>query len=89
MSTARAHSPGSAGTREGTGARSSPPVLYTPAEAARLLKVPESWLRRQAGQRRVRCTYLGRHLRFSDADLHDIVATGTRPARAAGGRRTR
>jgi len=57
--------------------------LHTPAEAAELLTVRESWLRRQAGQQRIPCTFLGRHLRFSDRDLDAIVAAGSRPAKAA------
>lgn len=52
--------------------------LYTPAEAAHRLTVKESWLRRQAGRRAVPCTFLGKHLRFSDADLRDIVRNGRR-----------
>ncbi|MFI6098222.1 helix-turn-helix domain-containing protein [Lentzea sp. NPDC051213] len=59
----------------------TPPLLYTPAEAAVLLAVKESWLRRQAGQRRVPCTHLGKHLRFSDADLRVIVESAQRSVR--------
>lgn len=58
------------------------PMLYTPAQAAELLRVKESWLRRQAGQRKIQCTFLGKHLRFSDADLVAIARNGRRPARA-------
>jgi excisionase family DNA binding protein len=65
------------------------PRLHTPAKAAELLTVSESWLRRQAGQRRVPCTFLGRHLRFSDRDLDAIVAAGARPANSSGRRGTR
>lgn len=57
------------------------PLLHTPAEAADLLKVKESWLRRQAGQRRIPSTYLGKHLRFSDADLRAIVESAQRSVR--------
>lgn len=57
--------------------------LYTPAEAAELLTVRESWLRRQAGQRRIPCTFLGRHLRFSHQDLDKIIAAGARSAKPA------
>jgi excisionase family DNA binding protein len=52
-------------------------LLYTPAQAAALLQVPESWLRRRAAQRRVACTFLGKHLRFSRADLDAIVAAAS------------
>ena len=54
--------------------------LYTPAEAARLLAVPESWLRRQVTARLVPHTRLGKHLRFSHADLVVIATTAARPA---------
>jgi excisionase family DNA binding protein len=61
----------------GTGAG---PLLYTPAEAARRLRVRESWLRKKAAAREVPCTFLGRHLRFSPTDLATIVAACARPA---------
>ena len=56
-------------------------LLHTPAQAARLLSVRESWLRRMAGRREIACTLVGKHLRFSDADLRSIVQRGSRPAR--------
>jgi excisionase family DNA binding protein len=59
----------------------TPPLLHTPAEAAVLLAVKESWLRKQAGQRRIPCTHLGKHLRFSDADLRMIVESAQRSVR--------
>jgi excisionase family DNA binding protein len=65
-------------------------LLYTPAEAAEQLRIRESWLRRKASARQVPCTFLGKHLRFSTADLAAIVAqhgqapTGRRPRRRAG-----
>jgi excisionase family DNA binding protein len=62
------------------------PCLYTPAQAARLLTVRESWLRHKAAARAIPCTFLGRHLRFSPADLRAITATGARPARGPRGR---
>ena len=34
-----------------------------------MLRVPESWLRRRTARRPVPCTFLGRHSRFSSADL--------------------
>lgn len=49
-------------------------LLYTPEQAAVLLAVRPSWLRRTAGAGEIACTYLGKHLRFSDADLHAIIA---------------
>lgn len=54
-------------------------LLYTPAQAATLLQVRESWLRRRAGEGRVRCSFMGKHLRFSREDLEAIVAEAARP----------
>ncbi|SDN05421.1 helix-turn-helix domain-containing protein [Allokutzneria albata] len=55
-------------------------LLYTPAQAAIALAVKESWLRRKAGQRTIPCTFLGKHLRFSRADLEAIThASHRRP----------
>ncbi|MEU0240464.1 helix-turn-helix domain-containing protein [Nocardiopsis sp. NPDC006198] len=52
--------------------------VFTPAEAAELLKVPESWLRKRASARRVPCTFIGKHLRFSSSDLEQIIREGHR-----------
>jgi excisionase family DNA binding protein len=65
------------------------PRLYTPKEAAALLRVRESWLRRQATARTIPVTFLGRHLRFSAANLASIIATGSRPAGTRRGSRRR
>jgi hypothetical protein len=56
--------------------------LYTPADAAELLAVRESWLRRRATARTVPCTFLGKHLRFSHADIVAIATAGARPVAA-------
>lgn len=53
-------------------------LLYTPAAAAKRLTIGESWLRRKAGQRLIPCTFVGKHLRFTDDDLRAIVAAGHR-----------
>jgi excisionase family DNA binding protein len=58
--------------------------LYTAAGAAQLLAVRESWLRRAAAARAVPCTFLGKHLRFSHADVHAIAAAAARPVTAPG-----
>src|SRR3954466_12600704 len=54
-------------------------LLYTPAEAAQLLRVRESWLRKKAAARTIPSTFLGKHLRFSPTDLAAIVAPAARP----------
>lgn len=56
-------------------------LLYTPGQAAAILTVKESWLRKQAGKRQVPSTRLGKHLRFSHADLEAIVASAQRATR--------
>jgi hypothetical protein len=54
--------------------------LLLPSEAATLLKVRESWLRKKAAARLIPCTYVGKHLRFSAHDVAAIAAVGARPA---------
>jgi excisionase family DNA binding protein len=54
----------------------SPPRLYTPAEAAETLQVRESWLRKKAAARLIPCTFLGKHLRFSEDDIKRIIEGG-------------
>src|SRR5690348_4828325 len=71
------HTSSAAGT---DAAATTTPVLYTPAEAAQLLKVRESWLRKKAGARQVPCTVLGKHLRFSATDLATIITAAAQPA---------
>ena len=64
--------------------------LHTPEEAAKILKVRESWLRTKAARRAIPCTFLGKHLRFSDDDIAQIMADGERQpvtARERSGRR--
>jgi excisionase family DNA binding protein len=73
----------------------SVPRLYTPAEAAETLQVRESWLRKKAAARVIPCTFLGKHLRFSEDDLNRIIKGGerepvgsSRPTRATRQRRS-
>jgi hypothetical protein len=75
--------PDGAGPSTGQPAGDPVPTLFTPAQAAELLQVPESWLRRRAARRLVPCTFLGKHLRFSPTNLHQIIADAAHPARAA------
>ena len=63
------------------GARTDLLPLRTPAEAAQLLAVRESWLRRKASARAIPCTFLGKHLRFTPADLAAIIAAAAQPPR--------
>ncbi len=50
-----------------------PERLLTIPEAARVLAVPESWLRERVRLRRVPHRRLGKHVRFSATDLEQIV----------------
>ena len=52
--------------------------LHTAAEAAGILKVRESWLKTKAAARLIPCTFVGRHLRFSDDDIIEIMKAGAR-----------
>ena len=52
--------------------------LHTPAEAAEILRIRESWLRAKAAARAIPCTFIGKHLRFSDDDIAQIMAEGVR-----------
>jgi hypothetical protein len=65
------------------------PLLYTPGQAAALLQVRESWLRKKAAARTVPCTFLGKHLRFSPTDLAAIVAAAAQPPTGRHPRRPR
>ena len=67
--------------------------LHTAAEAAEILTVRESWLKAKAAARIIPCTFVGKHLRFSDDDIAEIMNSGARrpvtPAsRSPRGRRT-
>ena len=53
-----------------------PIKLYTFAEAAELLHVPETWLRKKASARAVPFTRLGRYIRFTDEHLSRIIDVG-------------
>ncbi len=52
--------------------------IYTAAEAAGILKVRESWLKTKAAARLIPCTFIGKHLRFSDDDIAEIMKAGAR-----------
>jgi excisionase family DNA binding protein len=54
--------------------------LYTTAETAEILRVPESWLKAKATARVIPCTFVGKHLRFSDQDIAEIISAGAKPA---------
>jgi len=43
-----------------------------------MLQVRESWLRTKASARVIPCTFIGKHLRFSDQDIAGIIAAGAK-----------
>ena len=57
--------------------------LYTAEQAAALLQVSPTWLRKKATARRVPSTFVGRYLRFSADDIAAIERSGIRPANSA------
>jgi excisionase family DNA binding protein len=68
--------------REQRSSATSPPTrsaLLTIAEAAEYLHVPERWVREAVRQRQVRCTRLGKHVRFRIEHLDELVAAGEQP----------
>lgn len=58
---------------EGPETGSLPERLMSIPEAARVLAVPESWLRERVRLRRVPHRRLGKHVRFTAQDLEHIV----------------
>ena len=42
-----------------------------------ILKVRESWLKTKAATRLIPCTFIGKHLRFSD-DITEVIRAGAR-----------
>jgi excisionase family DNA binding protein len=51
-------------------------MLHTIAEAAEILHVPEGWLRKKVTSGVVPHTRLGKHVRFTDDHLRQIVVDG-------------
>jgi excisionase family DNA binding protein len=52
------------------------PEVFTIVEAARLLRVPEGWLRKKVTAGVVPHTRLGKHVRFTSTHLARILAEG-------------
>lgn len=65
--------PGSAGDA------SLPGRLLTIGEAAEYLNVPARWMQDAVQQRRVRCTRIGKHVRFTQDHLLELIAAGEQP----------
>jgi hypothetical protein len=54
------------------------PVLFTPEEAAQILRKSAYWLKRNAGQGTIPHTRIGRTISFTAADLAEITRNGAR-----------
>jgi hypothetical protein len=63
-------------------------LLYTAEQAAALLQISPWWLRKKATARQVPCTFIGRYLRFSTADLEHLIRAGAHLATSRDGRST-
>lgn len=53
--------------------------LLTISEAAAELNVPENWLRKKVSAGQVPHTRIGRHVRFTEEHLRQIVTAGEQP----------
>lgn len=57
-------------------------ALLTIVEAAEYFHVSERWVREAVRLRKVRCTRLGKHVRFRVEHLDELVAAGEQPVTA-------
>lgn len=55
------------------------PPLMTIDEAAQYLNVPARWVADAVRQRRIRCTRIGKHVRFRVEHLDELVTAGEQP----------
>jgi Helix-turn-helix domain len=81
IATLEAHQPVAPCSQEVATDRDTEPLLYTAEQAAELLQVRPSWLRRKATAHAVPCRFLGKHLRFARADIDAIADASLQPAR--------
>jgi excisionase family DNA binding protein len=56
--------------------------LLTIDEAAAYLNVPARWVADAVRQRKVRCTRIGKHVRFRIEHLEELMAAGEQPVTA-------
>ena len=65
----------------------SDPVPYRPLlsidEAAEYLNVPARWIADAVRQRKVRCTRIGKHVRFRIEHLDELINAGEQPVTTA------
>lgn len=56
--------------------------LLTTEEAAAYLNVPARWVADAVRQGRMRCTRIGKHVRFRAEHLEELIAAGEQPVTA-------
>lgn len=56
--------------------------LLSIAEAAAYLNVPVRWVQDAVQQRRIRCTRIGKHVRFTIGNLQELIEAGEQPVTA-------
>lgn len=56
--------------------------LLTTKEAAEQLNVPERWVADAARAGRIRCTRIGKHLRFRPEHVEELINAGEQPVTA-------
>lgn len=49
------------------------PLLFTFTETAQMTALPESWLRKAVSERRIPFRKVGKHVRFSAADIDALI----------------
>ena len=62
-----------------TAAASPTPRLLSMDEAADYLQVSRRWVAEAVRQRRIRCTRIGKHVRFKAEHLEELVQAGEQP----------
>lgn len=58
---------------------SVPDHLLTIDEAAAYLNVPARWVAEAVRRHRIRCTRIGKHVRFRVAHLEELIVAGEQP----------
>lgn len=58
---------------------SAPTPLLSIDEAAAYLNVPARWVSEAVRQRKIRCTRIGKHVRFRMEHLEELIAAGEQP----------
>lgn len=57
--------------------------LLSIEEAAAYLNVPTGWVTEAVRERKIRCTRIGKHVRFRPEHLEEIIEAGEQPVTAS------